>query len=89
MTEKKSFSKNWDYLVSVVFDNGPVPDVLLMLELKFTPPSWKIWKSKFLERSKYGTYTKKRYPSNKEVTFSIIYDKKSKMWDFEETSSTE
>ena len=89
MTQKISFSKKWDYLVSVVFDNTFVPDVLLMIELRFTPHSWKVWKSKFIERSKYGTQKRIRYTTKKEVIFKIIYDKKHKMWSYEETSPTE
>lgn len=34
---KNLFFKKWDYLVSAVFDNVAVPDVLLMVELGFTP----------------------------------------------------
>ena len=89
MTQKISFSKKWDYLVSVVFENVCVPDVLLMIELRFTPHTWKVWKAKFLERSKYGTLKRIHYTTKKEVIFKIIYHKKHKMWSFEETSPTE
>jgi len=89
MTEKISFTKKWNYLVQVIFDNHYVPDVLLMEELRFSPHSWKVWKSKFIERSCYGTQTKTQYDTKKEVTFKIIYDKKQKMWKYEETSQLE
>jgi len=89
MTEKISFTKKWNYLVQVVFDNRYVPDVLLMEKLGFSPHSWKVWKSKFIERSRYGTQTKTQYDTKKEVTFKIKYDKKHRMWSYEETSPLE
>ena len=89
MTQKISFSKKWDYLISFVFDNVIVPDVLLMDELHFTPHTWKVWKSKFIERSKYGTQKRIQYTTKKEVIFKITYDKKNKMWGYEKTSSIE
>ena len=89
MTQRISFSEKWDYLVYLVFDNRVVPDVLLMMELRFTPHTWKVWKAKFIERSKYGTLKRIHSRTNKEVIFKIIYDKKNKMWSYEETSPTE
>ena len=89
MTQRISFSNKWNYLVSTVFDHVLVPDVLLMEELSFTPHTWKVWKAKFIERSKYGTQKKIHYTTKKEVIFKITYDKKGKMWSYEETSSTE
>ena len=89
MTQRISFSNKWNYLVSTVFDHVLVPDVLLMEELRFTPHTWKVWKAKFIERSKYGTLKRIHYTTKKEVIFKIIYDKKGKMWSYEETSSTE
>ena len=89
MTQKISFSKKWDYLVYVVFENVCVPDVLLMMELRFTPHTWKVWKAKFIERSKYGTLKRIHSRTNKEVIFKIKYDKKHKIWSYEETSPTE
>ena len=72
-----------------MFEDVCVPDVLLMMELRFTPHTWKVWKAKFIERSKYGTQKKIHYTTKKEVIFKITYDKKGKMWSYEETSSTE
>ena len=89
MTQRISFSKKWDYLVSLVFEDVCVPDVLLMMELRFTPHTWKVWKAKFIERSKYGTLKRIHYTTKKEVIFKIIYDKKHKMWSYEKTSPTE
>ena len=89
MTQKISFSKKWDYLVSLVFEDVCVPDVLLMMELRFTPHTWKVWKAKFIERSKYGTLKRIHSRTNKEVIFKIKYDKKHKMWSYEKTSPTE
>ena len=89
MTQRISFSNKWNYLVSTVFDHVLVPDVLLMEELRFTPHTWKVWKAKFIERSKYGTQKKIHYTTKKEVILKITYDKKGKMWSYEETSSTE
>ena len=89
MTQRIPFSNKWNYLVSTVFDHVLVPDVLLMEELRFTPHTWKVWKAKFIERSKYGTQKKIHYTTKKEVIFKITYDKKGKMWSYEETSSTE
>jgi len=88
MTQKISFSKKWDYLVYVVFENVCVPDVLLMMELRFTPHTWKVWKAKFIERSKYGTLKRIHSTTKKEVIFKIIYHKKNKMWSYEKTSPT-
>lgn len=89
MTQKISFSKKWDYLVSSVFDEVVIPDVLLMIQLGFTPHSWKVWKAKFIERSKYGTLKRVKQDTQKEVLFKIKYNKQNKMWTFEETSPTE
>ena len=90
MTRKLDFQRKWDYLAQTVFNEKYIPDVLLMAHLGFSPQSWRTWKSKFIERSKYGSQTKTQYSTNKEVTFKIVYDKKSKIWSWEEyTSSAE
>ena len=89
MTQKISFLKKWEYLVDVVFENVVVPDVLLMMELRFTPHTWKVWKAKFIERSQYGTITKIHPTTKKEVKFKITYSKKGKMWSYEKTSDEE
>lgn len=89
MSKKISFNSKWNYLIQLIFDNSIVPDVLLMDELGFTPHTWKVWKSKFIERSQYGTCSKKNYNTNEIVDFKIIYDKKQKLWKYEKTSTVE
>jgi len=89
MSRKIDFTSKWNYLTKIIFENYRVPDVLLMEELGFTPHTWKVWKSKFIERSQYGICTRKNYETKKEINFQIVYDKKGKMWSYEETSPLE
>ncbi|AJW71230.1 hypothetical protein [Nitrosopumilus adriaticus] len=89
MSSKINFTSKWNYLVKIIFENHNVPDVLLMEELRFTPHTWKVWKSKFIERSRYSICKRKNYETKKEISFQVVYDKKQKMWKFEETSIIE
>jgi len=88
MTKKVSFSKKWDELVRCVYFLKRVPDVLLMERLEISPPSWKVWKSQFIEKSKYSPETVVS-EEGQEIDIKIMYIKKEKRWEWENWSHTD
>ena len=57
-----------------------IPDVTLMEKLKFTPPSWKIWKPKLIEKFLLEKYSAKIKETGEKVQYRIRYIKTSKTW---------
>ena len=57
-----------------------MPDVTLMEKLNFTPPNWKIWKPKLIEKFSLGKYTATVRESGKEIQYQVMYSKKTKTW---------
>ena len=87
MTKKLDFQEKWDKLVEILLDSWQyrVLDVELMSNLDFTPTSWKVWKPKFIEKSKIMEISL----NQKEYDCLIEYNRKKKIWkikkyDFEE-----
>jgi len=79
MTQKKHFSYIWDRLAHIVKDQNKIGDANLMMELDFSPPSWKVWKSKFIEKSNCTVFTIKTQDETM-TNHRIIYHKKAKIW---------
>jgi hypothetical protein len=59
---------------------GEMSDVILMVKLKFTPPSWKIWKAKLIEWFSLKRYTGTIKGSGEKVQYKIVYIKTAKTW---------
>ena len=80
MTIKTDFPFKWKRLIHYLEESGvnSLPDVLLMENMKYSPTSWKVWKPKFIEKSKYSYFTMVR----DDVTqYEMVeYDKKRKIW---------
>ena len=77
MTEKIKFSEIAGKAIEYVGEEGSMHDVILMLRLGFSPPSWKIWKSKLAEMFSINTFSKL---DSKTVRIKIEYSKKEKLW---------
>lgn len=80
MTYKKDFRWIWSRLLDCVMNSKDrkIADVNLMEKLNFSPPSWKVWKPMFIEKSKQvGVY---KNESNKKIGYMILYIKKEKIW---------
>ncbi len=59
---------------------GRIPDVRVMEELGFTPPSWKNWKPKFIEKADLDQMKYLNDDKTKMTYYRISYDKKERMW---------
>jgi hypothetical protein len=65
-----------------------IPDFSMMSHLGFTPPSWKTWKSKLIEKASWTNYDRiverriETSSTNEKILeiFIIVYDKKRKAW---------
>jgi len=77
LTKKKFFSEIAKKAKEYVEEEGSMHDVILMLRLGFSPPSWKIWKSKLAEMFSINTFSKL---DSKTVRIKIEYSKKEKLW---------
>jgi len=67
----------------LIIDEGIMPDVTLMEKLNFTPPSWKIWKPKLIEKFSLGKYDGTIKESGKKIQYQITYNKRAKTWNLE------
>ena len=80
MTIKTNFPFKWIRLLHYLEESstGLLPDVLLMENMKYSPTSWKVWKPKFIEKSRHSYFTKMR----DDVTsyHMVEYAKKRKIW---------
>lgn len=59
--------------------NGVIADVDLMMELDFTPDTWKTWKPKFIELFDLRELSDKDESGN-HFNYHIVYNKKLKQW---------
>ncbi len=59
---------------------GEILDVILMVKLNFTPPSWKIWKPKLIEWFSLKKYTGISDESREKISYRIVYIKTMKTW---------
>ena len=80
------FTKIWNELmVQLQKNEDGMYDYELMEELGFTPPSWKVWKPKFIQKSQIKEYytgdiTKKDEPDSDYKQWEIKYYKRRKFW---------
>ena len=84
MTKKKNFEASWNALVYRVKSNMPskkITDVELMSELGYSPPNWKVWKSKFIEKAMITEFLDDQ-EKRKNVYHVIEYNKKKKVWSY-------
>lgn len=81
----------WSKLVGYLARNDVgtiIRDVNMMSELGFTPPSWKTWKPKLIEKASCTNYDRvverwnEATSTNEKIReiFIIVYDKKRKGW---------
>jgi hypothetical protein len=84
MTKKLSFTSKWRELVNVVFEYNGIPDIMVMEYLKINPPSWKIWRTSFIEKAKISFPEIFSSKENKEIVIKINYEKKEKEWKWKE-----
>lgn len=79
MKRTSDFRHFSDRARDLIVERGIMHDVILMEELNFTPPSWKVWRSQLIQKfslMKYNGVTE----SGKESQYQIKYVKKSKIW---------
>lgn len=82
MKRKHDFRSNWLKLCNTVEKAGTIGDAKLMMELGFTPTTWKIWQPKFREMVEDLTVA---VPSNDGARNDsmIFYDEERKTWRWE------
>lgn len=80
MTYKKDFKSIWSQLNDILKEETFILDVDLMIKLRFSPPSWKVWKSKFLEYARTRTIYHHNFKTDKRKYYQILYNKKRKEW---------
>ena len=80
MKRTKDFEHFAKCAANLILKEEEMADVLLMNELNFTPPSWKIWKSKLIEWFAVNVYAITNNETNLVTSYKIIYDKKEKKW---------
>ena len=85
LTRTRDFTHFSEVARRLIIEEGEMPDVILMEKLHFTPPNWKIWKPKLIEKFSVVKYTGTGDESKKEIQYQILYSKKTKTW-FPETS---
>jgi len=80
MTRKKEFTPKYEELVRRVFLFKTHPDVTLMINMGFSPTSWKVWRPMLIERTKIGKECMFSEEDQKDVYFNVKYIKKEKKW---------
>ena len=80
MVRTRNFGRMWKKLCEKVTASAymTVADVTLMEYLELSPPSWKVWKPKLIEKSRIYLYID--YEDNIPTHFHISYDKRNKTW---------
>jgi len=89
MVNKINFESKWNQLARIVFLLKSVPDVIMMERLDFSPSSWKVWKSKLIEKAMYHTADVFSNEENREIQIKIKYIKKDKKWEWEDCAHIE
>lgn len=82
MSAKKNFGIIWNKLTQFVKDENEINDVDLMMKLNFSPPSWKVWKSQFRDKSEC-TKIIFTNPDGIKSEHKITYNNKMKTWSWE------
>ena len=75
MTRRHFSTVAWEAL-DIIRKKEKMYDVMLMMELDFTPENWKVWKPKLIELFAINTYQKE----NEITKDRVVYDKKQKLW---------
>lgn len=65
----------------IIESKGRIFDVDLMIALKFSPPSWKVWKPKLVEKLNNYTIPKTDREKDDETKVKFTYNKKQKLWE--------
>jgi len=91
MTRKLDFEEKWDRLVRIILDSWHLKllDVEIMSSLDFSPMSWKVWKPKFVEKSRIMEVSRKNNDGKIIDEGLIEYNKKKKLWRFKKFSFDE
>ncbi len=80
MRRTHDFNHLSEWVRKFILEREEVPDVILMEELNFTPPSWKMWKPKLIEKLSLYNYTRTDKNTGMVIEYRITYNKKEKMW---------
>jgi len=87
MTRKINFKKKFLQLADIIrySEEHNIPDASLMMELEFTPPSWKVWKPKFVDICQTNFFNWEEYSTkSKDKVIKklgrVEYNKKKKIW---------
>jgi len=87
MTRKINFKKKCLQLADIIrySEEHTITDASLMMELEFTPPSWKVWKPKFVEICQTTFFNWKEVSKESEDNVikkiaQVEYNKKRKLW---------
>ncbi len=80
MKRTRDFGYFSEHARRLIADECVMHDVTLMEKLNFTPPNWKIWKPKLIEKLSLGKYSATMRESGEKVQYRIVYIKTSKTW---------
>ncbi len=87
MTRKINFKKKVLQLADIIqySEEHTITDTSLMMQLEFTPPSWKVWKPKFVEICQTAIFdweevSKQSKDKVIKKIATVEYNKKRKMW---------
>ena len=84
MSERKSFAEIANKTFELIERKKILLDVDLMMALDFTPPTWKIWKPKLIQKLTNYTREKMGVEGDDHTQIRINYSKKEDVWESEE-----
>ena len=84
MSERKSFAEIANKTFELIERKKILLDVDLMMALGFTPPTWKVWKPKLIQKLTNYTREKMDAEIDDHTQIRINYFKKEDVWESEE-----
>jgi len=84
MRQKTTFADVTMKAFQLIEKDGKMLDVDLMIRLDFTPPSWKVWKPKLIQKLTNFPLPKTEAESGDYTKVRIKYHKKEDVWESEE-----
>jgi len=87
MVERKSFVRLFDSLCNNLLKakEKKMSDAEVMINLGFSPPSWKVWKQQFIN---YGEAKPVTNEDNESNQYYVKYQKQEKKWYLESMELT-
>ena len=70
----RTFGGTTTQLRSILIEQEKITDVMLMIDLRFNPETWRHWRPKLVE------YYEEAICTDDDSSYRIVYDKKQKLW---------